>query len=118
MPETNVLDRPEVKPQFMTVKPQEGGSPIMLYTANYSSGVLAHDVASIESPVKVSYASAPIYVGVRREKGQLVGSYYVSIVDAPGQPELVGKVGWLYRLEQKKGNGEVEKQWSTAKFSA
>lgn len=118
MTEAAVASKPDEvqKPSFMTVQPQEKGLPVMLYTANYGGSVVPFDAASIESSVKVSYNSPPIYVSVKGEKNRSVGSYYVRIVEAPGQPELIGKSGWLHRFEER-DKDEVGKQWSTSKYS-
>lgn len=103
----------EPKSHEMTINPKVGGTSVRLYYGPYGSGQYDTKSAEIKTEVRVRYdEGAKRFTITSRNPPQNVGSFYVTIIEAPEQPEIVGENGWLH-YHTKKINGKWEHTWAT-----
>ncbi len=110
MSESTLVDLKEIPvPHFMTIKPDEGEDAVNLYTADWGLIQYARPDGKITSQILAITERGGLKI--KRNGGITIYSSYITIKEAPDQPELVGKTTWVYRKEHKDQNGETKRSW-------
>lgn len=115
MSEGKIQEQDTPKVMVLEISPEEGSS-VQMYTADYGNpSAEAHSSHLITSDVEVAYGTRPTFV--TSKDGVIISSYYVEIIKAPDQPDLVGIRGWLHRYKDRK-NKDNPTRWLNSNIAS